>query len=97
MTSYELLTHLQQLGVKLTLNDGRLKVHAPKGVLTLDLQRDLKEHKSDILYLLALPEPAKPGAEVEELRRKIGEMVREAQRIPADAQESPLWESEAHA
>jgi hypothetical protein len=76
MNSAELLAHLQHLGVELTLDDGRLNIHAPKGVLTLDLKRALKEQKSAIINLLMLPEPAQPGTEVEQLRREIGEMAR---------------------
>jgi hypothetical protein len=48
---------------------------APAGVMTLELKRAMKAHKADTLYLLALPEPAKLGAEVKQPPRKIGEMA----------------------
>lgn len=75
-TANETLLQAQSLGISITAENGQLHIEAPAGVLTLQLQRDLKEHKADILYLLSLPEPAQPGAEVEALRRKIGEMVK---------------------
>ncbi len=43
--------------------------------MTLELKRALKAHKADTLYLLALPEHAKLGAEVKQPRCKIGEMA----------------------
>lgn len=83
----QFLSEIQALGIRLaTTSDGDLKINAPKGVLTLDLQRLLKEHKADILYLLSLPEPTAPGEETEQNRRKIGEMVRaQSDRIEVQA------------
>jgi len=77
ISAYETLKAAQALGIEVTANGDHLHVKAPVGVMTLELQWALKAHKVMILYILALPEPAKPGAEVEQLRRKIGEMVRE--------------------
>ncbi len=76
-TAYETLLVVQALGIAITAHGEQLRIEAPIGTMTFELKRALKEHKEDILYLLSLPEPAQPGAEVEELRRKIGEMVRE--------------------
>jgi hypothetical protein len=85
-TAYETLKAAQALGIEITANGEQLHVKAPAGVMTLELQRALKTHKADILYLLALPEPAQHGAEVEQLRREIGEMVHaQANRIEAQA------------
>ncbi len=77
MTAYETLLKAQSLGIAITAENGHLQLEAPVGKMTLELMRSLKEHKEDILFLLSLPEPAKPGEEVEQLRCKIGEMVRE--------------------
>ena len=77
ITAHEVMLECHDLGIRLTAEDGQLGIEAPKGSLTLELKYALKAHKADILYLLSLPEPAAPGAEVEQLRRKIGEMVRE--------------------
>jgi hypothetical protein len=84
MTAYETLKAAQALGIELTANDEQLHIKAPAGVMTLQLQRALKEHKADILHILSLPEPAQPGEELEQLRRKIGEMVREQARGSRD-------------
>lgn len=84
MTAYETLKAAQALGIEVTANGEQLHIKAPAGVMTLELKRALKVHKAMILYILGLPEPAKPGAEVEQLRREIGEMVREQVRRGRD-------------
>ena len=76
-TAYETMKAAQALGIELSTDGERLHVKAPAGVMTLELQRALKAHKAFIITLLALPEPAKPGAELEQLRREIGEMARD--------------------
>ena len=48
----ELLTELAEVGVQLSVEDGRLKVRSPKGALTPDLKGRLGEHKDEILRLL---------------------------------------------
>ena len=75
-TANETLLEAQNLGIEVAANGEQLHIKAPTGVMTLELQGALKAHKADILYLLSLPEPAQSGAEVEQLRHKIGEMVR---------------------
>lgn len=76
-TAYETLQAAQAMNITVSADGDQLRIEAPVGKMTLELQRALKAHKADILYLLSLPEAAKPGEEVEQLRRKIGEMVRE--------------------
>jgi hypothetical protein len=76
ISAYDVILEAKDLGITLTANGDHLDIEAPRGAMTLELMRSLKEHKAMILYILALPEPAKPGAEVEQLRREIGEMVR---------------------
>ena len=80
-TAYETIKAAQALGIELTANGEQLHFKAPAGVMTLELKRALRTHKADILYLLALPEPAQPGEEVEQLRREIGEMVRDRAQV----------------
>lgn len=75
-TAHETLLVAQALGIAITAHGEQLRIEAPVGKMTLELKRALKAHKADILYLIALPEPAKPGEEVEQLRHKIGVMVR---------------------
>ena len=53
MTTNELLTRLQKLGVRLWAEGGELKVSAPKGVLTAELRDALKAKKAELLALLA--------------------------------------------
>ena len=77
ITAYETLLEAKGLGITVIANGDHLDIEAPAGVMTLELMRSLKDHKAEILYLLTLPEPAQPGVEVTQLRRKIGEMVRE--------------------
>lgn len=75
ITAYETLLEAKELGITVTANGDHLDIEAPAGAMTLELMRSFKEHKADILYLLSLPEPAQPGEEVEQLRRKIDEML----------------------
>jgi hypothetical protein len=84
-TASETLKVAQAFGIEVTPNGDKLHIKAPAGVMTLELKRALKEHKEDILFLLSLPEPAKPGEEVEQLRRKIGKMVRDTTHISKQA------------
>lgn len=58
MTAAELLHQLNRLGVHLSTNGDRLVCEAPKGVLTPELQAQLRFHKTDILSLLAQAEGA---------------------------------------
>lgn len=51
-TAYETLKAAQALGIEVTANGGQLHIKAPAGVMTLELQRALKAHKADILYIL---------------------------------------------
>jgi len=76
-TAYETMRAAQTLGIELTTDGEQLHVKAPVGVMTLELKRALRTHKAFIMVLLALPEPAKPGAELEQLRREIGVMARD--------------------
>src|ERR1700723_3508694 len=48
----ELLKQLRALGVQLTLEGEVLRLNAPKGALTAELQAQLKAHKPEILELL---------------------------------------------
>ncbi len=52
MNRNELLTELNQQGIKLSVKNERLIIEAPKGVLTPKLRNSLAEHKLDIIRLL---------------------------------------------
>jgi amino acid adenylation domain-containing protein/FkbM family methyltransferase len=52
MTAAELLSHLRSLGVKLWLEDGRVRYRAAGGVLSPSLREELSGHKDEIHALL---------------------------------------------
>jgi len=53
MSARELLSELEDLGVRLTSAEGRISVSAPPGVLTAGLRDRLKEHKQELLAALS--------------------------------------------
>ncbi|MCV9927841.1 amino acid adenylation domain-containing protein [Flavobacterium sp. LS1R49] len=61
----DILHKLLSLGVQLKINDGNLKVNAPKGVLTTELLEEIKEHKVYLMSLIAISTSI-PKAEVKE-------------------------------
>ena len=56
MNAQVLLSHLRQNDVQVWLDGDRLRVNAPKGVLTPELQTALAEHKVEIIALLRTAE-----------------------------------------
>ncbi|MEO1132052.1 MAG: hypothetical protein AAFX40_05015 [Cyanobacteria bacterium J06639_1] len=52
MTVRQLIDNLSQLGVDLRVTEDKLKIQAPKGVLTPELRAELTERKPEILALL---------------------------------------------
>ena len=54
MTAVEVLTTLRHHGVTLPPSGDRLRVDAPQGALTDDLQQALREHKAALLDLIEL-------------------------------------------
>ena len=53
MNLSDLLADLSERGVKLSAAEGELRVRAPKGVLTPELQKELSSHKAELLALLS--------------------------------------------
>lgn len=53
MQLLELLSQLQQAGIRLVANEDKLQVKAPKGALTKEFGSHIKQHKSEILAFLA--------------------------------------------
>lgn len=49
----ELLIKLKELNIKVSLDDGNLKINAPKGSLTDELKISLRDNKKDLLRLLS--------------------------------------------
>src|SRR5271166_733940 len=62
-----LLADLEQKGIRLWVDDGRLSIRAPKGALTPELRDRLSEHKSEILTLLSRVDHADPSAPLPEV------------------------------
>ncbi|MGH1438083.1 MAG: condensation domain-containing protein, partial [Lewinella sp.] len=52
MNALELFTSLINLGVKLYVDDNKLKVKAPPGIITLELQHLIKENKKTLITFL---------------------------------------------
>ncbi len=78
MTAFELLQDFRSRGVLLEVQNGKLRF-APKGAVTPELRAALKEHKDDLLVLLAeksgepktaIGEPAEPAEPGNDVRRR---------------------------
>ncbi|PON14716.1 hypothetical protein C2W62_27620 [Candidatus Entotheonella serta] len=89
MIAAELLLQLKRLGVHLSAKGDRLVCEASKGVLTPELQGQIRSHKAEILRLLAeaqaTAEPIRPRLQP---RSSAGE-------IPLSSGQARLWQMEA--
>src|SRR5580765_4398196 len=52
MSCIELLKELRERGARLWIQDDRLRIAAPQGVLTDELRRELKSHREELLRFL---------------------------------------------
>jgi len=52
MNVTELVDSLIQKGVKLSVDNDKLRIHSPKGILTPEIQTELAQHKAEILNFL---------------------------------------------
>jgi hypothetical protein len=58
----ELLARLHDIGLRLWVEDGRLRYSAPSGMVTAETLSDLRMHKPELIELLSgKPVPATPG------------------------------------
>jgi len=64
ITAEFLLSRLALLGVKLEVDEGRLRIDAPKGVMTDDLIRDLKNHKTAVISFLDMARSRREPVEI---------------------------------
>lgn len=71
----DFITHLKQQGVHLWAERDTLKINAPKGTLTAQLQTDLVAHKSAILELLRCPSRDWVGTAPELSLTTIGRLI----------------------
>ncbi|AXG70720.1 gramicidin S synthase 2 [Kordia sp. SMS9] len=58
----ELFVKLNDLGIQLQVEQGDLKIKAPRGVITPDIVSEIKAHKSDLITLLSGAEMSIPIA-----------------------------------
>ncbi|BAZ48116.1 AMP-dependent synthetase and ligase [Nostoc sp. NIES-4103] len=70
MTTLDFVSHLNSLGIKLTLDGNQLSYRAPKGVMNQDLKKELLGRKTEIIAFLeeaknAIPSNADPIVPVE--------------------------------
>ncbi|MEM7049302.1 MAG: amino acid adenylation domain-containing protein [Acidobacteriota bacterium] len=62
MTAVELLAELNRLDAHLIAEDGRLRLRAPRGAVSAELQERLRDARADLLALLAPPAGPAPTA-----------------------------------
>src|SRR5262245_35824476 len=60
MTINTFVSQLEQLGVRVSVREGRLRVSAPPGVLTSELQAQIASRKEELKALFQEPAAAKP-------------------------------------
>lgn len=82
MSCAGLLVKLHDLGARLWLEDGRLRISAPRGALTEGLRRDLRSHRQEILEWLA-----RHG----EVRRPALEPRERPEPLPLSYAQQRLW------
>lgn len=61
MNTSDLIEQLTDKGIKLWIDSGKLKINAPKGVMTAELQAKLVNQKADILSFLQQQTTASPA------------------------------------
>lgn len=85
----ELLASLRRLDVHVELNDGKLKIDAPKGVLTDELKNSLKENKDALIQFLTQARQAQSEARQTPIR-KLSQQQKQAG-IPATDSQARFW------
>ena len=61
MTTHDLLVTLKQRNIKLSVDDGNLRYHAPKGELTDELKQAIRKHKAVLIGVLTASTEAEPS------------------------------------
>jgi len=85
MTPAELITRISDLGGRLYLEEGELRLKAPKGILTDELRGELKAKKQDLIDFLAAAQSSTSKPET-----RIVQTSRDAP-IPASFSQQRLW------
>src|SRR5579871_5492985 len=84
MSGIELLAELRELRVQLWMEDGQVRMRAPRSVLTEELRQKIRSHKDELLRLLEEMSAAKT------LRPQLSVQVR-PRRIPLSYAQERLW------
>lgn len=82
-SAVRLVSHLQGLGVKVYLDDGQLRVKAPKGVMNAQLVDQLKEQKEAIISFLNSNKANEQEIEIHAVERSSN--------IPLSFSQQRLW------
>jgi len=82
MSTFEFLSRLRQLDIRLRAEEGQLRFNAPKGALTADLRAELTRRKSAILALLRTAGAPGSGS----IERRVGEGE-----LPLSFSQERLW------
>ena len=61
MTTHDLLVTLKQRNIKLSVDDGNLRYHVPKGELTDELKQAIRKHKAALIGVLTASTEAEPS------------------------------------
>lgn len=83
MTIVDLLSHLREVGVQLTLDGDKLKIKAPQGALTDELKDQLKQNKEAIIAFLQ-------GA-TQEVKSEVFPVIDRNGKLPLSYNQQGLW------
>jgi hypothetical protein len=80
MTAEALLNRLTALDVDLKTSDQQLSYDAPSDVMTLELLEEMKEHKEELILILAGDQPRSAEPSAPEMAKEVfdGELLPEA-------------------
>src|SRR5690242_19935625 len=84
MSCVELLVELRKLGARVWLEEDRLRLSAPRGVLTEEIRQELKSHRDELLEWL------KRQAEAQSLRPTLRRQNR-PEHLPLSYAQQRLW------
>src|SRR3954469_20668199 len=86
ISAADLLEGLENRGVRFEVPDGRLRVFAPKDVLTEDLRQQLRDHREEIIGLVARRRIERPDGQVPPIT-----VADRGGRLPLSFSQQRLW------
>jgi amino acid adenylation domain-containing protein len=84
-----LLATLSALKINIEVSEGRLRVHAPAGVLTPELQQEISRHKDALIAKLTISRSAAP--QEEELPRIVPDAASRYEPFPLNDVQHAYW------